>query len=224
MPRFLVNDLHHFWEGISWVLLDMDGTLLDKHFDDYFWEFLVPQEYAKRHDLSLHEAQKQLFDRYRMEEGNLNWTDLDFWSEELELDIPALKGQIQHLIETHPYVKDFLRFLKQRQKMVVLVTNAHYKTLDIKMKQTNLGIFFDWVITSFDMGLPKEMQEFWERLKNHLAFDPQRALLIDDNEEVLRTAKAWGIRHTIYKARPSSKVEAELSQEFPSIIYFKEIM
>ena len=26
------------WPTIKTVLLDMDGTLLDKHFDDYFWE------------------------------------------------------------------------------------------------------------------------------------------------------------------------------------------
>ena len=36
------------WDDITWVLLDMDGTLLDKHFDDYFWETLVPEEYARR--------------------------------------------------------------------------------------------------------------------------------------------------------------------------------
>ena len=36
------------WNDITWVLLDMDGTLLDKHFDDYFWETLVPEEYARR--------------------------------------------------------------------------------------------------------------------------------------------------------------------------------
>ena len=31
------------WQEVDWVLLDMDGTLLDKHFDDYFWETLVPR-------------------------------------------------------------------------------------------------------------------------------------------------------------------------------------
>ncbi len=41
------------WQEITWVLLDMDGTLLDKHFDDYFWETLVPQEYARRQGLPL---------------------------------------------------------------------------------------------------------------------------------------------------------------------------
>ena len=35
--------------AITHVLLDMDGTLLDKYFDDYFWEHLVPEKYADKH-------------------------------------------------------------------------------------------------------------------------------------------------------------------------------
>jgi len=49
------------WQLITWVLLDMDGTLLDKHFDDYFWETLVPQEYARRQALPLPEARQLVF-------------------------------------------------------------------------------------------------------------------------------------------------------------------
>jgi FMN phosphatase YigB (HAD superfamily) len=30
-------------DEIKYVLLDMDGTLLDKYFDDYFWEHLLPE-------------------------------------------------------------------------------------------------------------------------------------------------------------------------------------
>ena len=76
------------WEQVDWVLLDMDGTILDKYFDDYFWETLVPEEYARRRGLDLTDAKQELFARYQREEGTLNWTDIDFWSRELELDIP----------------------------------------------------------------------------------------------------------------------------------------
>ncbi|MDO9530913.1 MAG: haloacid dehalogenase, partial [Deltaproteobacteria bacterium] len=126
------------WDDITWVLLDMDGTLLDKHFDDYFWETLVPQEYARRQAMDLALARDLVFARYRREEGTLNWTDIDFWSRELELDIPALKEGIRHLIEVHPDTEDFLQFLRQKEKRVALVTNAHYKTLSLKMNHTGL--------------------------------------------------------------------------------------
>ena len=70
------------WQEVDWVLLDMDGTLLDKYFDDYFWETLVPREYARDRGLGLAEACEELFARYKREEGTLNWTDIDFWSRE----------------------------------------------------------------------------------------------------------------------------------------------
>src|SRR4030042_2240652 len=98
---------------IKFVLLDMDGTLLDKYFDDYFWEHLVPEKYSEKHNISFGKAKEKLTGKYRTHEGTLNWTDLDFWSKELDLDIPALKEQIKHFIEVHPHVEAFLQFLKQ---------------------------------------------------------------------------------------------------------------
>ena len=53
------------WPEIAWVLLDMDGTLLDKHFDDYFWESLVPEQYALRQGLALADARDLVFARYK---------------------------------------------------------------------------------------------------------------------------------------------------------------
>jgi FMN phosphatase YigB (HAD superfamily) len=40
------------WDLIDTILLDMDGTLLDKHFDDYFWEHYVPEIFAGKNDLT----------------------------------------------------------------------------------------------------------------------------------------------------------------------------
>ncbi len=80
--------------------------------------------------LPLVRQKKDLMKRYKMHEGTLNWTDLDFWAKELKLDILALKEQIKHLIEVHPHVEDFLKMLKAKNKQIFLVTNAHYKSID----------------------------------------------------------------------------------------------
>lgn len=103
-------------KDFEFVLLDMDGTLLDKYFDDYFWEHLVPEKYAEKNNITFGKAKEKLMEKYKNHEGTLNWTDLDFWSKELDLDIPVLKEQIKHLIEVHPHVEDFLRMLKKDRK------------------------------------------------------------------------------------------------------------
>jgi len=212
------------WDEITWVLLDMDGTLLDKHFDDYFWESLVPQEFARRRGLPLALAQDLVFARYKQEEGTLNWTDIDFWSRELDLDIPALKESIRHLIEVHPDAEDFLQFLRQQGKKVALVTNAHYKTLSLKMNHTGLLEYFDEVVSSFDLGTPKEDVHFWEILEARLGFAPRHTLLVDDNAEALAAARQFGIKYLFFKAKSSSQADAAAHPEFSSIESFRELM
>ncbi len=212
------------WHEVNWVLLDMDGTLLDKHYDDYFWEILVPQEYARRQGLTLDQARTEVFARYQREEGTLNWTDIDFWSRELDLDIPAMKEGIRHLIEVHPDAEDFLRFLRARNKHVALVTNAHWKTLNLKMNHTGLLGYFDTVVSSFDLGYPKEDRRFWEVLQEKLPFAPEHTMLVDDNADVLATAQAFGLRFLFFKAKSSSQQPAHHHAHFPSIASFRELM
>lgn len=212
------------FDKIDFVLLDMDGTLLDKHFDDYFWECLVPEKYAERNNISFETAQSNLYKKYKHHERTLNWTDIDFWSKELELDIPALKEQIRHLIEVHPHVDDFLKMLKKYKKKIFLVTNAHFKSLNIKFKKTDIGKYFDAVITSSEIGYPKELLEFWEKAQDRLKFNKERTLFVDDTEAVLVTARNYGIKYIVHKARPSSRSKPKVSGKFLYIHDFDELI
>jgi len=48
------------------------------------------------------QARKELLKRYQSVESTLRWTDLDYWSEQLGLDIPELKCKVDHLIQAPP--------------------------------------------------------------------------------------------------------------------------
>jgi HAD superfamily hydrolase (TIGR01509 family) len=221
--KSILTEIPLWGPEIKYVLLDMDGTLLDKYFDDYFWEHLVPEKYSEKHGITFGRAKEELMTKYRHHEGTLNWTDIDFWSRELRLDIPALKEQIKHLIEVHPKVEEFLGMLKRHRKSVFLVTNAHLKVLDLKMKKTNIGRYFDSCITSFEMGYPKEDVRFWQKAEKILGFDKAGSFFIDDTEEILRTARKFGIRYIAFKAMATSKKIPKASKDFPTIIDFGEL-
>jgi len=211
------------WSGVKHVLLDMDGTLLDLYFDDYFWGHLVPEKYAEKHDIPFGKAKEYLYEKYRSHERTLNWTDIDFWTRELGLDIPALKEQVRHLIDVHPYVIEFLDLLRKRGKKVVLTTNAHYKTVALKMRKTQLGHHFDRVITSMDMGYPKEDLRFWENAQKTLKFRNDATMFIDDTEEVLYTAREYGIKYVVLKGIANTKAPRRENSDFLRVDEFKEL-
>ena len=154
----------------------------------------------------------------------MNWCDIDFWSKELHLDIPALKEQIRHLIEVHPHVIDFLKMMRRHRKKIFLLTNAHLKTVKIKFNKTQIGKYFDEVLCSFNVGYPKEYIEFWRRAEKKLKFEKTQSLFIDDTEDVLNTARDYGIKYLIFKARASSKAEPKKTDVFPTIHDFRELM
>jgi HAD superfamily hydrolase (TIGR01509 family) len=209
---------------ISHVLLDMDGTLLDKYFDDYFWEHLVPEKYADKRGISFGKAKEELMETYRSQEETLNWTDIDYWSRRLGLDILALKEQIRHLIEVHPHVETFLRIMRERKKRLYIATNAHDKVLDLKLKKTEIGNYLTGTITSAQMGHPKEKREFWERAERSLRFRREHTLFVDDTLAVLKTAKRYGIKYLVYKARGNSRLSPGSNREFPTIMDFHELL
>ncbi len=212
------------WQQIETVLLDMDGTLLDLHFDNFFWLQHLPKRYAVIHQQDEETTRKTLTSRFENERGTLNWYCLDYWSEQLQLDIPALKREIDHMISIRPHVEEFLRQLKNSHHHVILVTNAHRKSLDLKMDKTGLTEMFDEVVVSHDFRTPKEQYQFWHQLNCSHPFDPKKTLLIDDTASVLHSAKRYGIKHLLTLLQPDSKQAKRQDTEFPGILHFDEIM
>ena len=212
------------WPQIDTILLDMDGTLLDKYFDDHFWEEYVPKVYAQANKVTKDDARKVLLQKYKAVESTLEWCDLDFWSEQLGLDIPELKCKVDHLIQVHPYVIDFLKYIKSIGKVVHLVTNAHSKTLDIKLRKTKIGPHFDRLVCAEEIGFAKEEPEFWNKLEAMLGYDKSKTLLADDTEKVLHSAKQYGMGFLLSIARPSTRLAVNYSENYPSVAFFNELI
>ena len=212
------------WQEIDTVLLDMDGTLLDLHFDNYFWRQHLPACYARQNGMSLTEATKYLTQLFALHQGSLQWYCLDFWRQELGIDIVALKREVQHLIAVRHEVDVFLTALRRAGKHIVLVTNAHPDSLALKMQHTALAPSFDLMITSHQLGLAKEQPGFWEALQVHVPFYVQRTALFDDSLAVLRNAQAYGIRHLRSIHQPDSQAPAQDVSGFAAVGRFGEVM
>jgi putative hydrolase of the HAD superfamily len=212
------------WADIDTVLLDMDGTLLDLHFDYHFWMEYVPQKYAEKQGLPLEEASRVIREKIHSQTGTLNWYCLDYWQEQLALPIVELKHELKHLIAEHPEVIRFLTGLQKLGKQVIMVTNAHRDSLAIKLECTEIGDYFDAMHSSHDFGLPKEASSLWSHIQTQTPYDPKRTLLIDDNLTALRSARDYGIAHLLCAVHVSPKLEAVDPEEFQGFEHFSQIM
>ena len=211
------------WEEIESVFLDMDGTLLDLHFDDHFWQELIPQEYAKKNQISLELSRNRLQPLFQQHEGTLNWYCLDFWSKELNMDIPKLKAEISELIAIHDGVIEFLIAVRKTGRRIALITNAHGAALALKMNVTGLTDHFDNIICAHDIGLPKEQPRFWEKLQSVEPYKVNATLFVDDSIPVLRSAKQAGLTHLLTIQKPSSKKPKRNVNEFVMLDNFMSI-
>ncbi|MEK7267867.1 MAG: HAD family hydrolase [Nitrospirota bacterium] len=205
------------WNGVDDVLLDMDGTLLDRHFDNFFFEEELPRRYAAKHGLGFEEALERLLTMYRAVEGELNWTDLYYWTKILEIDVVALTREFEHLITFHPDAVDFLRHLRARGKRVHVLTNAHAAGLEIKVARTRIDRYVDRIVTAFEIGCLKMRPEFWPTCQRLLGFEPSRSLYVDDDEACLAAAHHYGIGYVYHRSKSSSRLPAQPSSRYMSI-------
>ncbi|WP_241504054.1 GMP/IMP nucleotidase [Pelagibaculum spongiae] len=212
------------WSQIDTLLLDMDGTLLDLHFDNQFFLELLPDRMAQKHGGTKQQAKSKLQQLYHELNGTLDWYCLDYWSRRLDIDLIPMKQELKHLIGFRPGVEQCLKILGDKGIRRVLVTNAHPASLELKLDVTNLDDYLDLMVTAHQLGHPKEQQDFWHKLQYVEAFDPQRTLFIDDNIAVLKSAELYGIKHLRAIRQPDSQREQVNTAGFAAIDDFMDLL
>ena len=212
------------WRDIDTVLLDMDGTLLDLHYDNHFWLEHLPQRYAELHGISRAMAELELMPLFERNAGQLKWYCLDFWSAELKIPVRELKLETADLIALRPDADTFLAAIKNAGKRVILITNAHRDSLSLKLERIELAPYFERLISSHDYGFPKESPQFWDALHADTGFDPARSLFIDDTLPILRSARDYGVRHLLAVKQPDSKKGPKDTEEFAALGDYRDLL
>lgn len=212
------------WSQIDDVLLDMDGTLLDRHFDNFFFEEELPRRYALLHRLSFEESRDRLMAMYRSVEGELAWTDLNYWTRRIGIDVVAMHKELDHMIGFLPGAEEFLRHLRQLGKKVTIVTNAHSTGVSVKAAKTGLDRHVDRIVDAFEVGYLKMRPEYWPTCQRLLGFDPSRSLFMDDDEGCLTAAKEFGVVHLVHSAKSSSQLPAAPLSQFFSVTGFAPLL
>ncbi len=216
--------VHPPWERIDTVLLDLDGTLLDLHFDNHFFLEHLPRRLAELRALPPEHARGEIERCCRAVEGTLDWYCLDYWERSLALDIVELKSEIGHLVQWRPHAAAFLDALAAGGKRRVLATNAHPESIAFKFERIALRHRLDALYSAHELGAPKEDLHFWDALLAREGFDPRRTLFFDDNPGVLAAAREWGLPYVIGIARPDSRRDPRTLEDFPAVADFDRVV
>lgn len=213
------------WSKADQVFLDMDGTLLDLHFDNHFWLEHLPLRFGEANGLSPQQARDQILPMIMAERGSLNWYCTDYWSERLSLNITALKAEVGDRIAYRPRVKEFLQALRRNRLTPIILTNCHPDPLKLKLDRTGLDQLVDRIISSHDLGAAKEEQAFWDRLLDHHSHRRERAIMVDDSLPVLESARQAGIGQCLAILAPDSqKPDLEIHPHIPAVRHFEEVL
>ena len=205
------------------VLLDMDGTLLDLHYDNHFWLQFIPQQYALKHKISIEQAKRHVYAQCEKVMGSISWYCYDYWSKTFSLDIHALQHKTKHKIQLRSDTLWFLDKLKQANIPTYILTNSHRSGAALKMQLTELTPYFNKIISSHDYQVPKENLQFWFAVEDELQIDFSRCLFIDDSEKILKVAENAGVGFLRGIATPDSEKPAQEMQAFKTIKQFSEL-
>lgn len=212
------------WQEIETVLLDMDGTLIDLHFDNYFWQRLVPERWGASRGLSLESARQQLAPVFAAVAGTLNWYCLDYWREQLGLDILALKREIADKIRWRADVRPFLEAVRASGRRLYLFTNAHPDSLALKLEHTALDRYLDGLYSTHAFGASKEDASCWQALQATLPFAAERTLFVDDSPRILHAARDFGIGHLLGILNPDSQQPHQSMPGLPAISDYRTLL
>jgi len=191
------------WHSIDNVLLDMDGTLLDLHYDATFWLHNVHSIVANLTGEPEHAIRERFHRELKKHEGTLAWYCTDYWAEFFGIDLIEAKQQFAHLIRFRPHAEQFLKVLNSLPLRTLIATNAHPDVIQLKLHVVPLADMVDGIVSSHQYGVAKEHPDFWRAFFDEYAINPDRALFMDDSPKVLDAADRAGVREVVEIRHPN---------------------
>tara|TARA_B100001564_G_scaffold347458_1_gene348231 strand:- start:380 stop:1030 length:651 start_codon:yes stop_codon:yes gene_type:complete len=184
----------------KYYLIDLDGVILDTSYDNYFWQEYIPRVYAKKNNISEKDGINYTHTLFRYKKKTKDWYDVDYWSNILDINIIQEKSRKENmsLIKIKEGAESALSKLKEDGKELFLVTNAHRKTLNVKLSKYDLSKYFNDLVCSHELGYVKEDIQLWHLLRNKLNIDYKKTVLVEDTFDNIQSAFHAGINNLIY--------------------------
>ena len=199
------------------ILSDLDGVILDLSYDIKFWELWLPEHVADQNNQSIEEAQEKIQAEIDAQRGTLNFYDLNYWDDLLDVDCMQI---IKAKEERCSYLKgsnEALQKLSVLKNPKYILTNGDPRVQEYKAEIQDFLKFFDSILYSMHAGYPKEQKEFWALARHNLNLDFEDAIFIDDDFKVVTAAVKAGIKQVIWITPGKKRILQNGIGTFPSL-------
>ena len=180
--------------AIKAILFDMDGVLIEAkewHYD------------ALNRALSLFGMQISRFDHLTTFDGLPTKKKLEMLS--LERGLPRqLHGFINEMKQTYTmeivhsqckpkFIHEYaLSILKSKGYSISVCSNSIRSTIDTMMRKASLMKYLDYIVSNEDIENGKPDPEMYLKAMSFLKVQPEECLIIEDNENGIKAARASG--------------------------------
>lgn len=166
------------------ISFDLDGTLATEDFDDVLWNTEIPMLYSRTHNVSLESAKKHVFSEYYKAlyiEKVKDWTNLNYWSERLQLDVSLIYEDMKKKVSVYEEVISVLEYLKEKYDLIV-VTNASEEFMNIKLEIEDLKKYFTHTFSAPKISETEKKDVFtYKKIIDLLGITAEEIIHVGDN-------------------------------------------
>ena len=199
------------------ILSDLDGVILDLRYDMKFWTDWLPNTLALETGKSSTEVTADIKSMMSDQEASLNWYDLNYWDELLDIDsLEIIKNQEERC----SFLKgseDALKKIASISNPKYILTNGDPRLFDFKSESANFLDYFDSHICSMNLGYAKEQKEFWALAGQYLKVNLKNSIFIDDNFKVVTSAVNAGVGQVYWINPGRQKTLANGVMTYPTL-------
>lgn len=119
-------------------------------------------------------------------------------TEKIWEEITEYVAEFNKTVKLNKHAKSTLTTLAEQGKKIALVSTSNRSAIDTGLEATNLGLFFDAIVSADDVTKLKPNPESLIQALKLLDADPSRSIKIGDKDTDILAAKAAGTDSVLY--------------------------
>ena len=161
---------------------DVVGTLLDSSFEDYVWNTMIPQLYARKHDINFEEAKELVLREYNnIGKKDIRWYLPSYWFKYFNLDedpIGVFRSQTSK-VKFYPETQSVVKKLSQKYKLII-VSGTTREIIEIMIEK--VSHYFKHIFSPIsDRNEIKKEPQMYEMICKILDTEPNKIAHVGDN-------------------------------------------